>query len=183
MVAKFPHLLPSIQFFKSKYTPPDWATLGPNLLYCGQQVIAAKNITNFIQGLYNNPATCVNGCNQFYAKIQELSYRITNKQVMDFLKLQELYQLHNQVTKDKVVKLLVPVGPNKHWQIDTIIMHKPGEASQFGVIWQNKGFAYILMVINCFTKYAWALPLKKATENEVIAALKSIFTGEGIVPL
>ena len=143
----------------------------------------AEDITNFIQGLYNDPATCVNGCNRFYAKIQELSYGITNKQVMNFLKSQELYQLHNQVTKDKVVKPLVPTGPNKHWQIDTIIMHKPDETSWFGVIHQNKGFAYILTVIDCFTKYAWALPLKKATENEVIAALKSIFAGEGIVPL
>ena len=156
--------------------------IGPHLLYCGQQVIVAEDITNFIQGLYNDPATRVNGCDQFYARIQELSYGITNKQVMDFLKSQELYQLHNQVTKDKVVKPLVPTAPGKHWQIDTIIMHKPGEASQSSTIWQNKGFAYILTVIDCFTKYAWAIPLKKAMEEGVITALKSIFAGEGVIP-
>ena len=93
-----------MQFFKSKCTTPYWTILGPNLLYCGQQVIAAKDVTNFIQGLYNDPASHVNGCNRLYAKIQELNYGITNKQVMDFLKSQKLYQLHNQVSKDKVVK-------------------------------------------------------------------------------
>ena len=121
--------VPSIQFFKSKYTPPDWTVSGSNLLYCGWQVIVAKDITNFIQGLYNDPATRVNGRDRFYAKIQELSHGITNKQVMEFLKSQELYQLHNQVTKDKVVKPLVPTGPNKHWQIDTIVMYKPDNFS------------------------------------------------------
>ena len=102
---------PSIQFFKSKYTPLDWTVAGSHLLYCGRRVIAAKDITNFIQGLYNDPATRVNGRDQFYAKIQELSHGITNKQVMEFLKSQELYQLHNQVTKDKVVKPLAPWVP------------------------------------------------------------------------
>ena len=175
---------PSIQFFKSKYTPPDWTAAGPHLLYRGWRVIAAKDITNFIQGLYNDPATRVNGRDRFYAKIQELSHGITNKQVMEFLKLQELYQLHNQVTKDKVVKPLVPAGPNKHWQIDTIVMYKPGNFSGESTrnIRPNRGFAYILTIIDCFTKYAWAIPLKKATEDEVIEALKSIFAGEGVIP-
>lgn len=29
----------------------------------------------------------------------------------------------------------------------------------------NKGFKYILCVIDCFTKYAWAIPLKTKTGN------------------
>ena len=40
---------------------------------------------------------------------------------------------------------------------------------------QNKGFKYILTIIDIFTKYAWAVPLKTKTGVEVADAFKKIF--------
>lgn len=40
---------------------------------------------------------------------------------------------------------------------------------------ENKGFKYILIVINCFTKYVWAYPLKSKTAREVAQALEKVF--------
>lgn len=38
----------------------------------------------------------------------------------------------------------------------------------------NKGFKYILMVINVFSKFVWAFPIKKKTGEEVTAAMSKI---------
>ncbi|VVC30825.1 Ribonuclease H-like domain,Integrase, catalytic core,Chromo/chromo shadow domain [Cinara cedri] len=39
---------------------------------------------------------------------------------------------------------------------------------------KNKGYKYILSVIDCFTKYAWAIPLKSKTAKEVTNAMSTI---------
>ncbi|KYN11798.1 hypothetical protein ALC57_16045 [Trachymyrmex cornetzi] len=39
----------------------------------------------------------------------------------------------------------------------------------------NKGYNYILTVIDVLSKYAWAIPLKSKNGNDVAAALSTIF--------
>ena len=39
---------------------------------------------------------------------------------------------------------------------------------------ENKGFRYILVVVDAFSKYAWAVPLKKKTGKEVTDAFTKI---------
>lgn len=40
---------------------------------------------------------------------------------------------------------------------------------------ENNGYKYILVVINCFSKYVWAYPLKTKTAKEVSKALENVF--------
>ncbi|RYA73623.1 hypothetical protein DD595_24885 [Enterobacter cloacae complex sp. 4DZ3-17B2] len=40
---------------------------------------------------------------------------------------------------------------------------------------ENKGYKYLLTVIDVFSKYAWARPVKRKTGDDVTAAMKSIF--------
>lgn len=40
---------------------------------------------------------------------------------------------------------------------------------------ENKGYKYILIVINCFSKFVWALPLKTKSGSEVSRAMDQIF--------
>ena len=53
------------------------------------------------------------------------------------------------------------------WQADVIEMRP---YARF-----NKGYYYILIVINILSKYAWALPLKSKNGSDVAAALSKIF--------
>lgn len=46
----------------------------------------------------------------------------------------------------------------------------------------NNNYKYILMVIDVFSKFAWTVPLKNKTGNEVTRAMKSIFTADKRVP-
>lgn len=39
----------------------------------------------------------------------------------------------------------------------------------------NKGFKYIMTIINCFSKFALAIPLKSKSKSEVSTALKPVF--------
>lgn len=40
----------------------------------------------------------------------------------------------------------------------------------------NKGYKYIMTIINCFSKFALAIPLKSKRKSEVATALKPVFT-------
>lgn len=48
------------------------------------------------------------------------------------------------------------------------------DMSQFSKL--NKGFKYIMTIINCFSKFALAVPLKSKSKTEVATALRPIFT-------
>ena len=39
----------------------------------------------------------------------------------------------------------------------------------------NKQYKYILIVINCFSKFVWAFPLKNKTSKEVTEAMQKVF--------
>jgi hypothetical protein len=39
---------------------------------------------------------------------------------------------------------------------------------------ENKGFKYLLTIIDCFSKYLWAVPLKTKNSNNIVEAFKVI---------
>jgi hypothetical protein len=39
----------------------------------------------------------------------------------------------------------------------------------------DKGYRYILNIVDCFTKYAWSIPLKRKTADELISAFTQLF--------
>ena len=46
----------------------------------------------------------------------------------------------------------------------------------------NKNIRYILTVIDCFSRHAWALPIKDKTGDTVLNAFKNIITTSGRKP-
>ena len=52
------------------------------------------------------------------------------------------------------------------WQADLVEMQPYSR--------ENKGFKYLLTVIDVFSKFAWAVPVKQKTGKDVTAAMKSI---------
>lgn len=46
----------------------------------------------------------------------------------------------------------------------------------------NRNFNYILVVINVFSKYVWAFPIKKKTGKEVATAMEKVFSDPQNVP-
>ena len=60
-------------------------------------------------------------------------------------------------------------GVDSIWTADLMDVHRYAR--------QNKGYKYILVCLDVFSRYAWARPLKTKTGIEVAEALKDIFKG------
>ena len=59
------------------------------------------------------------------------------------------------------------------WQADVIDMKNYSRV--------NKGYNWLLIVIDNVSKYAWGIPLKRKTKSDLKVAFKSLF-GEGRIP-
>ena len=76
-------------------------------------------------------------------------------------------ELHKPI-RHKFLKRFVFAGSvDDIWGADLVDMQKMAR--------KNSGYRYILMIIDVFSKYGWAVPLKKKTGLEVSEALHQIF--------
>ena len=93
------------------------------------------------------------------------------KEVLDWLKGQRVYSLHKPARRRFTTRTIRTSHPDSQWQADLndMISHKDGS------------YRYILTVIDVFSRYAWARPLKTKTGEEMVRAFNSIFK-EGRIP-
>ena len=75
-------------------------------------------------------------------------------------------ELHKPARKNYTRRIVNVYGKNDLWQADLVEMIPYSK--------KNKGFKYILCVIDCFTKFAWAIALKSKTAKEVSNAMSKI---------
>ena len=61
-------------------------------------------------------------------------------------------------------------GPNETWSADLIDMREFSK--------DNKGYNYLLNVIDIFSKYSWSIPLKTKTGLDVTNAFETILTNK-----
>ena len=97
----------------------------------------------------------------------------TPKQVKAWLKSQPTYTLHTNARKTYPTRHYVVHDIDEQWQADLADVSLLSR--------RNKGHHFILTVIDLFSRYAWARPLKSKHGKEVAAAFKNIFR-EGRIP-
>ena len=93
--------------------------------------------------------------------------------VKTWLKAQPTYTLHHQARKRYPTRKYIVHDIDEQWQADL--------ADVALIAKQNDGYRFILTVIDIFTRYAWARPLRTKTGKEVAEAFKDIFQ-EGRIP-
>lgn len=93
---------------------------------------------------------------------------------MSSVKRQIVNELHRSCRKNFPRRKTQIRGYGDLWQIDLIEM-QPYEDI-------NKGYRYILVVIDCYSKYVWVRPLKNKTGVEVASKMKSILNKAGYIP-
>lgn len=76
-------------------------------------------------------------------------------------------ELHKPARKNFERRKVIIRGFDDLWQIDLV------EMGAYAA--ENKGYRYMLTVIDCFSKFAWAKELKTKTGVEVTKAMESIF--------
>lgn len=77
-------------------------------------------------------------------------------------------ELHRQVRKNYPRRRVIQKGINDTWQIDLV------EMIPYAHI--NQGYKYLLTVIDIFSKYAYAKPIKKKSGKCVTEAMREIIT-------
>ena len=95
------------------------------------------------------------------------------KTVKKWLKSQPAYTLHKNARKRYPTRKYVVNNIDSQWQADLADMQ---DISSY-----NKGYNYILTVIDILSRYAWARPLKTKRGQEVKSAFNSILS-EGRIP-
>lgn len=101
-------------------------------------------------------------------------HNISEEQVRDFLKRQNTYTLHKdrrfRFKRNKIVVLF------KDYQHEADLIDWQAYSKE------NDGIKYMLVVIDCFTKYAWIRPLMNKMPSSVKEAFISIYGGDNRWP-
>ncbi|XP_046750605.1 uncharacterized protein LOC124413863 [Diprion similis] len=87
---------------------------------------------------------------------------------MNEKKLTLMTELHKPARRNYPRRRVDVRGINETWQADLVNM-----MSYAG---QNKGYGYMLTVIDIFSKYAWAVPIKSKSGDDVTKAMESVLT-------
>lgn len=82
------------------------------------------------------------------------------------MKLALVNEIHRFARRNFPRRSVILKGCNDLWQADLVEM---GDYSA-----DNKGYRYLLTVIDSFSKFAWAIPVKNKTGGEVTEAMRSI---------
>jgi len=104
------------------------------------------------------------GRDKLYDLIKEIEGHPTKVQVLEWLKKQEVYQLHFKPRKSSTIAPVITTKPDVLYQVDLIDMGSDA----------SHGKRYILTVIDSFTKFAMATPLANKEEKTVTKAMENI---------
>ena len=94
------------------------------------------------------------------------THKLKEPEAQELLQQVLSYTLHKPVGKKFPKAPTLVFGRDEQWQIDLVDMQKLSK-------W-NKGYKYMLTVIDVFSKVAWAEPLKTKSAKHMIVALNKL---------
>ena len=164
--------------FRRRFTPKKWEVRNTTLVYKPKdlEVVPKADISNTLLNLYQDPQIGIGmAVRSLYNKVVDKYLGIKRNVVEEFIKGQTSYQLTKQPTK-VTNKPIVTEFPNDRWQADLVDMSSVSE--------HNDDNLYILTVIDNFSKYVFATPLKDRTAKDIVKGLEKIIAQQagGTIP-
>ena len=144
------------------------------LHYDGKKYVEDSQIQDILSGVYNDPVKGYGrGLNSFHAYINANYINITRDQSREFLKSQQSYQLSKPISRQniKVQKASVEQGI---WYLDLIDMNYQKKG--------NKGYRYIMTVLDSYSRQVILLRLKTKTKEEVFDTITGIMKYMNVYP-
>lgn len=126
-----------------------------------------------LRELYFNPKSpaSYSGIGKLWKEVKMSGQPLTYKEVKEFLENLPTYQLHKPAIKKFLSRKTMVSYAYQQFQADLVDMQKFSRV--------NEGYNYILTVIDIFSRYAWALPLKSKKGEDVKNLFQEIFK-EGV---
>jgi hypothetical protein len=123
-----------------------------------------------MEELYYNPEhpSGYGGVNRLALAAQQ-----RRRRTEDWLRTQRTYTLHKPARKRYNTRPYKSGAIDQQWQADLVEMIPYANV--------NNGYRYLLTIIDLFSRYAWAVPLRGKTGAEVTAAFRQVFA-EGRQP-
>lgn len=115
-----------------------------------------------LEEVYYNTKTGYCGINELQRKTGKLQ-----KEIKEFLNQQDTYTLHKPARKNYRTERVYVHNIDEQWQSDLVEMIPYAE--------ENDNFKYLLTVIDCFSKYSQAIPIKNKNADEVVKAFEILF--------
>lgn len=121
----------------------------------------------------DSPA-CFSSARTIFLHAKERDPSIKYKDVTDFLEAQHPYSLHKKIKRKFPRNKVVAIGLDSHWQADLCDMQE--------LEYSNRGYNFILTVVDVLSKYGFAEPVKTKTSDAVSLALSAIIQRSGRKP-
>ncbi|RWR99203.1 hypothetical protein B4U79_05222, partial [Dinothrombium tinctorium] len=104
---------------------------------------------------------------KLFREARNIAPAITFHDVNQWLSTQPTYTLHKTARKRFERNKIIVSGIDEQWQADL------ADVSSFSSL--NKGFKYLLCVIDVFSKFAWVIPIKNKKPVSIVNAFIKIF--------
>jgi len=120
-----------------------------------------------LKDIYYDTKKGFGNVNALYDVVKKYGYK--RREVKEFLEKQTVYQRHYE-QKRKKFNNIISFGVDHNQQADLMDMRK------YKTVKGNGGMAWVLVVIDVYSRYAWAEPLKNKTAAQVLKAYQRIGT-------
>lgn len=153
--------------------------INKNVVYNGPlpvvyKVIKNSEIESTLQTFIDRPELHAISADSLYDKV--IRYHllgISRNTVDNFLKGQHLIRKVNKAPYVPIIQSFRPTFPFEYWQMDFMDFSK--NAVENGTKHQNKGYTYVLVIIDIFSKFIYLYPTKQKSSAWVSNVLRKIF--------
>lgn len=108
---------------------------------------------------------------KLYRAAKKSNPDIKLKDVIHWLETQKSYTLHRRLKTKFKKRKVVTRGVGYQFQADLVDYSKLRR--------DNSGYTFVLTIIDCFSRLAFAIPIKRKTGEEVVGALTKAFNSMG----
>jgi len=115
--------------------------------------------------LWKDPHVGLTGVARFQEKLRKLGIHVTKENLNVLLALNPSHTLFTYYTRDKKWNTITETGVGHGMQMDLMDMSK--------IATRNKNYHWILCIIDVYSRYAWAFPLKRKNQTQVSNTLKA----------
>ena len=130
-----------------------------------------STVHEYLKSVYFNPKRpgSFGGVENLYRDVkQEGTFKLSRKQISDWLMGQDTYTLHKPARRNFKRNRVIVGGIDDQWQMDLADMQS--------LKLYNDGYRYLLVCIDIFSKYAWIVPIKSKTGPALVEAFKVILS-------
>ena len=130
----------------------------------------SNKIKQYLHDQYYNPSSpgAFSGLEKFYKIIREEGkFQLNKKDVERWLQGQDTYTVHRPVRRKFKRNRVIVSHIDSQWDGDLMDMSSLAK--------YNNHYRYILLLIDIFSRFVWAVPLKNKSAIEVVKGLKRLF--------